>query len=155
MANEHKLPHWRNNRACLWCPAEHRNNDFENFALVTNWKINAYSPMHNPGPASAHILYNGIPGLGRFNYTGDWMHSIDGGSTAVLHLSCMLDFVDENGPLFGVGVGRDRRQRLWNELQNAYDVCGVTQGRLQSLTKSMLQQSNVFLSANALCRRNW
>jgi len=139
-ANELKYPHWKNNEYCAWCPAKKSNGDSDDYRILTEWKLNSYDTNSQPGRCPTHSIFSSIPGIGRFTFTGDWMHTIDGGVAGYLNFGFMNDLIDADGPFAGQ-VKLSRIKCLWSDLQEAYDECNIQQGRMQCLTQAMLDSS--------------
>ena len=142
--NEMHCNHWTRPKPCTWCPVDTMNGDVLDHRICAPWKAQTYLITGDPGPVSAHAGW-GMPGVTRYHYMGDYMHTGHGGTVAHMHLGCLQDFIDDRGPLPG-GTKDHRTNRLWRRLQQAYDDCGIAEERLQCLTPSMVSTDEKFLT---------
>ena len=115
--NEWRVQHYSSNARCHWCPADLTAAlNFRAVGDTAPWLPHVYAHGTDP-PLPNHPVWR-IPGVTRWHYPGDWMHSMDLGAVAYLHNGCVLDLTAADGPCAGANE-EQRYLDLWNRMQAA------------------------------------
>jgi hypothetical protein len=133
--NELGVRHFNSNEPCLHGRCNRSTLNFRNVLPDAPWRATKRQPgLQNHVRVSPHLVWS-IPGVTRFMYPGDLMHTGCSGVVINLHGSAFLELTEPTGPFRGTRARNT--EKLWALISQKYDDHHIQHDRMQHLEPKM------------------